>query len=273
MDKKTDPTAEGRNFLQWDFYTRPSVIADMINPISKCVHDKLNNSPNEVVHVLDTGTGTGIIVKSLKQKLNLPTHRGFEPVLYFGIDCQNDLILQNKKDAPDITWQCADNKDIPFADNFFDAVFSRASIHYEETSKAQEQAIAEAHRVLKPGGYFINYSFMFQLASEANLINAFYRILPKTIRANTISEFYAMHSKVFGNARFLPNPNSRDNSFTTESMRARYHFDAVQQQEICDMIASVPANKRPHFHTDGKDFWFTNPQRIIQCQKLKFSSR
>ncbi|MDR1207589.1 MAG: class I SAM-dependent methyltransferase [Rickettsiales bacterium] len=271
MDKKTDPTAEGKNFLNpnFGFFSEPKVIADIVNPISERTIESMDNQPNTIIHVLDMGTGTGIIVKNLKQKLNLPERNGFQPVLYYGIDCQDDLIQQNKKDAPDITWFCADNKSIPFADNFFDVVFMRGAFHYEDTKQAQEQVIKQAFCALKPGGYLINYSVAFRLASEADLENRFYKILPKSVRWNTIADFYGMHKKVFKNAKFLPNPNSRSLDFTAESMRNRYHFDTGQQQAICDMIAAVPKEKRPHFDTDGTNFWFTNPQRIIQCQKLK----
>jgi len=41
---------------------------------------------------------------------------------------------------------------LPFADNFFDAVFSNAALHWV---RGQEAMMTEVHRVLKPGGRFV----------------------------------------------------------------------------------------------------------------------
>lgn len=245
----------------------------MVNPIFDEVLKKLKAKPGETIRVLDTGTGTGIIVNNLKQRLDTGLHNSFSSIKYYGIDCLEHLIKQNKKIAPDINWLCADNKDIPFADEFFDIVFSRASIYYEESRAAQDKVICEAYRVLKPSGSFINYSFVYKLDSEVNLLNSLYKVLPKNIRANTFREFMSMHKNVFGNAICLPNPSSRYFCITASAIRTRYDIDSKQQQKICNTISDVPQQKRQHFYTDGQDFWFIVPNRIVQCIKEELSKK
>ena len=268
MDERTNPNSEGQNFLKWDFFADPKVIADFVDPVFDCVVGLSTMRMGRSIQVLDLGTGTGIILKELKKKVS-QRYGGFHPVSYYGIDCQKDLIAQNKNDSQGIVWMTMDNKDTLFKSQIFDVVIARAVYHYEDNPADQEKLLREAHRVLKNHGYFFHYSPALNTEIEADLINRFYKVLPKSIRMTSAAEFYAMHRKVFGNARFLPNPNSLNCHFTAEYMRDRYHFNLQQQMDICEMIKQVPAAQRPNFGESNSDFWFTVPQKIIRCQKGK----
>jgi ubiquinone/menaquinone biosynthesis C-methylase UbiE len=46
----------------------------------------------------------------------------------------------------------ADMRDLPFADNSFDVVVSSLAIHNISEARGREKAVAEAVRVLRPGG-------------------------------------------------------------------------------------------------------------------------
>jgi ubiquinone/menaquinone biosynthesis C-methylase UbiE len=265
MNKKTDPSAEGENFLKWDFFNNPNVCSDIVSPIVKLI----SNAP--FYRVLELGAGTGILIEDVKKQtdacnLSMPPDLQ-RKIEYHAVDILPPLARAGNEKHNGIEWHCADNKNLPFPDKYFNIVFMRGALHYEESAEAQRQVIREASRVLATSGYFINWQYCFHTLAEAQLLNSFYRVLPKIIRAQTISEFRAMHAGIFWNAKFLPNPNSHEVRFDTELFRTRYNFNAAQQKQICDIIATIHAEKRPNFWTDGTDFRFVVPQRIIQCRQ------
>lgn len=60
-----------------------------------------------------------------------------------------------------------DNRHLPFSDNRFDFLLSWNVIHYENNEEAINEAIAEYHRVLKPGGRF----FLSTAGPEDSILN------------------------------------------------------------------------------------------------------
>ena len=71
----------------------------------------------------------------------------------YGIDISEPTVIQARRafdvGAPALRGVVGDVRDVPFADNSFDAVYSMGTIeHFDET----ERAVGEIARVLKPGG-------------------------------------------------------------------------------------------------------------------------
>lgn len=79
-----------------------------------------------------------------------------------GIDFSPQMIGEARKRHPAIDFQIADAEQLPFPDKRFDAVIANFGIHHVERP---ELAIAEARRVLAPGGTF---AFTFWVAPQDN---------------------------------------------------------------------------------------------------------
>ncbi len=95
--------------------------------------------------VLDIGCGYG--------RLSGPLINSFPGIKVFGVDiAQNYVDLYNKNLSPAGKAFKADSRNLPFKENFFDAVFIVTSLMYLLTKEDQLKAIREMLRVLKPGG-------------------------------------------------------------------------------------------------------------------------
>jgi SAM-dependent methyltransferase len=68
-----------------------------------------------------------------------------------GVDFCSPMIEAARKSHPTAQFQIADAEELPFADASFDAVVANFGIHHVERP---ERAMAEARRVLTPGGMF-----------------------------------------------------------------------------------------------------------------------
>lgn len=74
-------------------------------------------------------------------------------------DASSKMIKQARKavDIENVTFEVADAHDLPFEDGSFDAVVASNMLHVVQDP---ERILAEASRVLKPGGSFIATSFV-----------------------------------------------------------------------------------------------------------------
>lgn len=79
-----------------------------------------------------------------------------------GVDFSPEMVREARTRHPAIVFQMADAEQLPFADASFDAVISNFGIHHFEHP---ERAIAEARRVLVPGGAL---GFTFWAAPQEN---------------------------------------------------------------------------------------------------------
>lgn len=92
--------------------------------------------------VLDAGCGPGYVA-GCAHLLGAETE---------GIDFAQGMIDQARKTFPNLTFSLGDVEDLPAPDHTFDAVLSNIVL-FHVTDPAR--AMAQAHRVLKPGGRFV----------------------------------------------------------------------------------------------------------------------
>ncbi|MBC7399729.1 MAG: class I SAM-dependent methyltransferase [Mucilaginibacter sp.] len=101
--------------------------------------------------VLDIGCGTG-------RNLHYFLRNHYE---VFGVDQSADAInavgylsAALAPNNPTENFSVANADDLPFGDETFDLVISSAVLHFAENELHFDAMVAEAFRVLKPGGYF-----------------------------------------------------------------------------------------------------------------------
>jgi len=68
----------------------------------------------------------------------------------YGIDVDPEKVCQASQTLPNI--ECASVESLPYPDDFFDLVFSHEVLEHVPDDRA---AVAEAYRVLKPGGHLV----------------------------------------------------------------------------------------------------------------------
>jgi demethylmenaquinone methyltransferase/2-methoxy-6-polyprenyl-1,4-benzoquinol methylase len=118
--------------------------------------DWLNPQPGQAF--LDVAGGTGDIAFRIASRIET---RGGEAGRIVVCDVNNDMLSEGRRRAeerkPDkIEWLCGNAMDLPFPDASFDAYTIAFGIR--NVTKI-EKALAEAERVLKPGGRFLCLEF------------------------------------------------------------------------------------------------------------------
>jgi SAM-dependent methyltransferase len=114
--------------------------------------------------VLDIACGTGVAAQAAADAGAHVT----------GVDFSAAMLAMARSLHPDIAFQAGDAEQLPFADRSFDAVISNFGVHHVEHP---ERAIAEARRVLAPGG---TLAFTVWAASADNTA---WRIIFDAVRA------------------------------------------------------------------------------------------
>ena len=103
--------------------------------------------------ILDVGTGPGRLLLALR--------RQFPHAALVGIDVSAAMIERARRNVfgrdDGIQVQVARADGLPFADGTFDRVVSTGSLHHWKTPQA---GLAEAHRILKDGGYALVYDLV-----------------------------------------------------------------------------------------------------------------
>lgn len=106
--------------------------------------------------VLDVGCGRGLLLIGAAQRLTTGKATGID--IWQSEDLSGnrpEAALENARRAgvaERVQIQTADMRQMPFADNTFDVVLSRAAIHNLYKAGDRAQALREIARVLKPGG-------------------------------------------------------------------------------------------------------------------------
>lgn len=95
--------------------------------------------------VADVGTGTGFVLQGLVDKV----------AALVGFDASPEMLAvarRNLADHPRVSLRLAEGRDLPAADNSFDAVFANMYLHHAPDPL---DTIREMVRILKPGGKLV----------------------------------------------------------------------------------------------------------------------
>ena len=128
-------------------------------------------NPQKNTKLIDVASGTGDIPKLFLDKVNYKS-------TVCSVDENKGMLELNKKkfkQKKNIKWYCATAEKLPFKDNQFDYYTISFGIRNVVNIDA---ALAEAYRVLKPGGRFLCLEFS-KVKNE--MFNKFYRIYSKSI--------------------------------------------------------------------------------------------
>ncbi len=101
--------------------------------------------------VLDLGCGTGVLSKYISEKVNAEAGG-----LSIGIDAAGKMIegAINKRGSDTCSFEVAAAENLPFDNESFDSVISTLFFHHIQLD-LKKRALAEAFRVLKPGGKLV----------------------------------------------------------------------------------------------------------------------
>lgn len=110
--------------------------------------------------VLDLGCGNGRYFPFFKEKR----------INYFGIDFSEKLIEIAKNKYPEGNFQVGDALNLPFPENFFDKVYSIATLHHIPSKEFRLQFLKEIKKILKPEGILILTVWRFHRLKETYLL-------------------------------------------------------------------------------------------------------
>lgn len=135
--------------------------------------------------ILDLGCGNGRLLKVIQGK----------NIDYIGADQSEGLIEIAKRKYPEAKFQAVDAFNLPFPNNYFDAIFCIRAFHHVPSKELRHKFLAEVRRVLRPGGLLVmTVWYTWSRRSKEN----FWRVVK-----NMFSKFIGISKLDFGDA-FVP---------------------------------------------------------------------
>ena len=121
---------------------RSGFMEALYEKVAEDVKSEFENTGKKSISVLDVGTGPGIIMRKIKEKLG-------DKVRIYGVDVSEDMVRIAERNVPDAEIKVGMAENIPFEDNMFDIVISVLSAHHWDDV---QKGIEEIKRVLKKNG-------------------------------------------------------------------------------------------------------------------------
>jgi len=100
-------------------------------------------APQSGERILDVGAGKGELAGRIS--------RATAGAEVFAVDPDTDRVAAIKRDHPEVKAASAGAESLPFADGYFDKVYTAMALHHYADL---DRALGEIARVLKPGGSF-----------------------------------------------------------------------------------------------------------------------
>jgi len=100
-------------------------------------------------HVLEIGAGYGAATGHLLKLAPRVTSLEYDPRLL--------RRLKAKHQCAELTTLCGDAATLPLADQSFSSAVAILVLHHLKSRELQDRALAEVHRVLRPGGFFFAF--------------------------------------------------------------------------------------------------------------------
>jgi len=104
-------------------------------------------------HVLEIGAGAGAATEELRKRAGRVTSLEYSPVLLMQLARRTRRAGGNR--SPVVAVLRGDASMLPFPEKIFSAVIAVLMLHHLKTREVQDEAFAEAFRVLRPGGVFL----------------------------------------------------------------------------------------------------------------------
>lgn len=161
--------------------------AKNLNARLRLAQEMLEAEVPPAAKVLDVGCGPGEMAARL-------TGRGYE---VWGLDIAEPMIRYARARCGADRFRVGDAENIPFADNTFDAVICLAVVEYLD---ADERALREIRRVLKPGGRAV--------VCTANAVCPLYRMDRVLVRLEAAARplYYLVKYRLRGRRAPIPSP-------------------------------------------------------------------
>ena len=128
-------------------------------------------NPQKNTKLIDVASGTGDIAKLFLKRVNYKSS-------VFCVDENKNMLKLNQKKfykINNIKWFCNNAEKLPFKNNYFD--YYTISFGIRNINNINN-ALNEAHRVLKPGGRFLCLEFS---KAQNKTLNKFYKVYSKSI--------------------------------------------------------------------------------------------
>jgi ubiquinone/menaquinone biosynthesis C-methylase UbiE len=140
---------EGRSSRLYDFVSRR-----LLRGVYRRIADDIADAAPPGGHVLDIGTGPGILLVELARRRS--------DLRLTGVDLSADMATTAGRNLSEFgdraSARQADVTDLPFDDDSVDLVVSSFSLHHWDAPK---DAVPQLDRVLRPGGRLYFYDFGF----------------------------------------------------------------------------------------------------------------
>lgn len=214
--------------------------------------------------ILDVGCGTGHLTAKIASV----------GAICIGIDRSPDMIRQAREKYPGLQFQVMDAREITFAE-FFDAVFSNATLHW---IKEPERVVAGIARSLRPGGRFVaefggkgNTAQFLAAASRAWTRAGFRGAMRNPWFYPSLSEYAALlehHGFEVTHAVLFDRPTPLDDSERGLRNWIKMFGDAFLQ--------GVPATQRDQFvaeiEREARPTMFRDSQWIMDYRRLRIAA-